>query len=130
MVCSKKNGSNARILNSVESGCIAVVSPGMKMECMSVGCAMLHSLDLHVHVHVLYAWWLISVIVYCVINTSVYLNLLSLCLFEFIFQLFLKIVVHTVLNSLMHIECYILLTCIFVDACRMCLYIKHSTHML
>ena len=55
MVCSKKNGSNARILNSVESRCNAVVSPGMKMECMSVRCAMLHSLDLHVHVHVLYA---------------------------------------------------------------------------
>ena len=62
MVCSKKNGSNAQILNSVESGCIAVVSPGMKMECMSVRCAMLHSLDLHVHIHVSYAWWFISVI--------------------------------------------------------------------
>ena len=50
MVYSRKNGSNVRILNSAESGRIAVVSPGMKMECMSVTCARLHSLNWYLHV--------------------------------------------------------------------------------
>ena len=60
-----------------------------------------------------YAWWLISVIVYCVIYTSVYLNLLSLCLFEFIFQLFLESVVH--IYSIKFIDAYrMFLTCMYM----------------